>query len=122
MMTDSLQVCATLGKAIADAISNTGNAVTIIASSDMSHYVSDTAARTLDKKALDKILALDPEGLYNTVREESITMCGVIPVTTMLYAARLLGARDSTLIKYMTSGEISGDFDYVVGYAGLIIK
>jgi len=122
MMTDSLQVCSTLGKAIADAISNTGYAVTIIASSDMSHYVSDTAARTLDKKALDKILALDPEGLYNTVREESITMCGVIPVTTMLYAARLLDARDSTLIKYMTSGEVSGDFDYVVGYAGLIIK
>jgi len=49
-------------------------------------------------------------------------MCGVIPVTTMLYAARLLGARDSKLIKYMTSGEVSGEMDYVVGYAGLIIK
>ena len=122
MMTDSLQVCATLGRAIADAVSNTGYAVTIIASSDMSHYVSDTAARALDKKALDKILALDPEGLYNTVREEAITMCGVIPVTTMLYAACLLGAHDATLIKYMTSGEVSGDFDYVVGYAGLIIR
>jgi len=122
MMTDSLQACSTLGKAIADAVRNAGYAVTIIASSDMSHYVSDSYARTIDKKAVDKILALDPEGLYNTVRDESITMCGVIPVTTMLFAASLLGARDSTLIKYMTSGEVSGDLDYVVGYAGLIIK
>ena len=122
MMTDSLQVCSTLGRAIADAVSNADYAVTIIASSDMSHYVSDTAARVIDKKAIDKMLNLDPEGLYNTVRQEAITMCGVIPVTTMLYAARLLGASDSTLIKYMTSGEVSGDYDYVVGYAGLIIK
>ncbi len=122
MMTDSLQVCSTLGKAIADAVSNAAYDVTIIASSDMSHYVSDDVARTIDKKAIDKMLALDPEGLYNTVRQEAITMCGVIPVTTMLYAARLLGANDSTLIKYMTSGEVSGDFDYVVGYAGLIIR
>ena len=75
-----------------------------------------------NKKAIDKILALDPEGLYSTVRQEAITMCGVIPVTTMLYAARLLGADKSTLIKYMTSGEVSGDFDYVVGYAGMIIR
>jgi AmmeMemoRadiSam system protein B len=122
MMTDSLHVCSTLGEAIADAVGKADYAVTIIASSDMSHYVSDTAARTIDKKAIDKMLALDPEGLYNTVREEAITMCGVIPVTTMLYAARLLGANDATLIKYMTSGEVSGDLDYVVGYAGLIIK
>ncbi len=122
MMTDSLQTCAALGSAIADAVSHVPYDVTIIASSDMSHYVSDAAARSLDKKAIDKILSLDPEGLYNTVRKEAITMCGVIPVTTMLFAARLLGARDASLIKYMTSGEISGDLDYVVGYAGLIIK
>ncbi|UCH81652.1 MAG: AmmeMemoRadiSam system protein B [Nitrospiraceae bacterium] len=122
MMTDSLQVCSDLGRAIADTVKNAGYAVTIIASSDMSHYVSDSHARTMDKKAVDKILALDPEGLYQTVREEAITMCGVIPVTSMLYAARLLGARESKLIKYMTSGEVSGDFEYVVGYAGLIIR
>ena len=122
MMTDSLQVCSKLGRAIADAVSDADYDVTIIASSDMSHYVSDTAARSVDKKAIEKILDLDPEGLYNTVHQEAITMCGVIPVTAMLFAARLLGASDSTLVKYMTSGEVSGDYDYVVGYAGLIIK
>lgn len=122
MMTDSIQACSMLGKAIADTVSDADYPVTIIASSDMSHYVSDAAARTIDKKAVDKIMALDAEGLYNTVRKEAITMCGVIPVTTMLYAARQLGASESTLVKYMTSGEVSGDYDYVVGYAGLIIK
>jgi AmmeMemoRadiSam system protein B len=122
MMTDSLSVCSELGEAIAETISETEYPVTIIASSDMSHYVSDRTARSTDKKAIDRILALDPEGLYQTVRENAITMCGVIPVTTMLFAARKLGARDSRLIKYMTSGEVSGDYDYVVGYAGLIIK
>ncbi len=122
MMTDSIHVCSDLGKAIADAVSNAGYTVTIIASSDMSHYVSDAHARSQDKKAVDKILALDPEGLYKTVREDAISMCGFIPVTTMLYAVRLLGARESMLVKYMTSGEVSGDYDHVVGYAGLIIR
>ena len=122
MMTDSLDVCRSIGEAIAFVISNTSYPVTIIASSDMSHYVSDEAARKRDKLAIDKILALDPEGLYETVRKESITMCGAIPVTTMLFASQQLGAEKADLVRYMTSGEVSGDYDYVVGYAGLIIK
>ena len=65
---------------------------------------------------------MDPQGLYDTVREEGITMCGVIPATMMLFAAKKLGAGKSTLIKYMTSGEVSGDYDYVVGYAGIIVR
>ena len=75
-----------------------------------------------DRKAIDRVLALDPEGLYNTVRKEGITMCGFMPVTTMLFAARQLGAKKTELVKYMTSGEVSGDYDYVVGYAGMIIR
>ena len=74
-----------------------------------------------DRKAIERILAMDPEGLYHTVRKEKISMCGVMPVTTMLFAAKRLGAKESSLIKYMTSGEVSGDYDYVVGYAGVIV-
>ncbi len=122
MMTDSLEVCRLVGDAVADAVLAAEYPVTIVASSDMSHYVSDETARTKDKLAIDKISDLDPEGLYHTVRDESISMCGVIPVTTMLFAARKIGAKKASLTKYMTSAETSGDYDYVVGYAGLIIK
>ena len=122
MMTDSLDACRVVGEAVADTISECEYPITIVASSDMSHFVSDKTARSKDENAIKEIKNLDPEGLYHVVREQSISMCGVIPVTTMLFAAKKLDAGESHLIKYMTSAEVSGDYDYVVGYAGLIIK
>ena len=122
MMTDSLEICKTLGESIAEIIMGSTYPVTIVASSDMSHYVTDAVARPTDKRAIERILDIDPDGLYKTVREEAISMCGVVPVTTMLYAARKLGADKAELVKYMTSGEVSGDYNYVVGYAGVIIR
>jgi AmmeMemoRadiSam system protein B len=71
---------------------------------------------------MKEVLDLNPEGLYSVVLRERISMCGFIPATVMLYAALGLGAGGARLIKYSTSGEVSGDFDRVVGYAGIIIK
>lgn len=122
MMVDSMEACRIVGDAVADVVLEAEYPVTIVASSDMSHYVSDSVARAKDKSAINRIIELDPEGLFNTVKEEGISMCGVIPVTTMLFAAKKIGAKEASLIKYMTSGEVSGDYDYVVGYAGMIIK
>jgi len=122
MMTDSLDVCREVGEAIADVIQATEHSVLIAASSDMSHYETDATARRKDNMAIEKVLDMDPEGLYATVINENISMCGIIPVATMLYAARKLGAKESRLVKYMTSGETSGDYDQVVGYAGMIIS
>jgi len=122
IMAESLDVCKTVGEAIADVIRDIKHPVTIVASSDMTHYELDSVARTKDKKAIDEILSLDPEGLYKTVIKERISMCGFIPATTMLYAVKKLGAKDATLVKYMTSGDVSGDYTSVVGYAGIIIK
>ncbi|MFN3480971.1 MAG: AmmeMemoRadiSam system protein B, partial [Thermodesulfovibrionales bacterium] len=110
-----------IGEAIAKAIAQIGYPVVIIASSDMSHYVSDEIARRKDKMAINRVLQLDPEGLYNTVNTERISMCGYIPATIMLYASKALKAKEAKLIKYATSGDVSGDYDYVVGYAGIII-
>ena len=107
-----------LGHAIANVISDSGN-VLIIASSDMNHYESDAVTRIKDNKAIDKILALDPRGLHDVVQQEKITMCGFGPTVAMLTAARQLGARSAELVKYATSGDISGDRDMVVGYAGI---
>ncbi|UCD36265.1 MAG: AmmeMemoRadiSam system protein B [Nitrospiraceae bacterium] len=122
MMSLPLETCRIVGEALADIAEDSPYPVTIVASSDMSHYESDARARKKDRRAIERILALDPEGLYRTVKEEGISMCGVVPATTMLFAAVKQGAGEASLVKYMTSGEVSGDYDYVVGYAGIIIS
>src|SRR3989304_2688070 len=68
-------------------------------------------AKSLAHKAREKILALDPAGLHAVVKECGITMCGFAPAVTMLYAAMDLGATKATLVKYMNSGDTSGDYD-----------
>jgi AmmeMemoRadiSam system protein B len=122
LMTGSLDFCKTIGEILADTIKQAEYPVSIVASSDMSHYETDSSARVKDKKAIDEILSLNPEGLYETVIKESISMCGFIPATVMLYAVQKLGAEEAVLVKYMTSGDVSGDYDHVVGYAGILIR
>jgi hypothetical protein len=95
--------------------------VLIVASSDMSHYERAATAKEKDFKAIQRILELDPEGLYHAVREYGITMCGYGPAVAMLTACKLLGATKAELVKYANSGEVSGDYDQVVGYAGIIV-
>jgi AmmeMemoRadiSam system protein B len=118
----SLETCRCLGEGIARAVSEAGYPVLIVASSDMSHYLPDAEARRLDRLAMDQALALSPEGLHGVVRRMRISMCGFGPATAMLFAARLLGAASAELADYRTSGEVSGDFDRVVGYAGIVVR
>lgn len=96
--------------------------VLIIVSSDMSHYLPEAEAKEKDFMALEKILALDPEGLFDIVHSQNITMCGYAPAVMMLYATNALGAGEATLLKYTTSAEASGDYSHVVGYAGVAIR
>jgi len=95
--------------------------VLIVASSDMNHYEDDATTRIKDRKAIDKILALDARGLHETILNESISMCGFGPAVAMLTAANKLGAQKAELVQYATSGDISGDREKVVGYAGIVI-
>jgi MEMO1 family protein len=111
--------CAALGATVAEAARASG--ALIVASSDMTHYEPAEAARARDRLAIERILALDPEGLYDVVHREEISMCGIIPATVMLVAARLLGATRAELVRYGNSGEVSGDDDQVVGYAGIVV-
>jgi len=94
----------------------------IVASSDMSHYEPAAVAKEKDFKAIHRILDLDPEGLYRVIRDYGITMCGYGPATAMLAACRILGASSAELIKYTNSGEVSGDYERVVGYAGVVVR
>lgn len=111
-----------LGHAIADVVAAQPEPALIIASSDMNHYENDKITRVKDRKAIERILALDPRGLFDVVMNEDISMCGFGPTVAMLTAAKRLGASSAQLIKYATSGDVSGDRNAVVGYAGVAVS
>ena len=94
----------------------------IVISSDMSHYINAEEAGHQDRKAIDKMIDLDAEKLFNTVISEKISMCGFIPATLALMLLKELGAKKGILLSYTNSGETSGDFSQVVSYAGMIFK
>jgi len=119
---DEVETMQELGKGIAVSLKQFPRDALIVASSDLTHYEPQDAAEKKDKQAIAKIEALDPDGLWETVLRERITMCGVAPVSAMLFAAKELGAKSARLIKYRTSGDVTGDYDQVVGYGSLLIK
>ena|SRR5579859_165004 len=110
-----------LGKALADVIVAENDPILIVASSDMNHYESDPVTRAKDHRAIERILTLDPRGLFDVVTQQNISMCGLGAAVVMLTAARQLGAKSAELVKYATSGDISGDRGMVVGYAGVVV-
>lgn len=117
----SFEALSALGSAIGKRLADLAEPTLVIASSDMNHYESDSVTRVKDHRAIDQLLALDPRGLYDTVRDGNISMCGYGPATIMLTAARIMGATKAELIRYATSGDVSGDRDMVVGYAGIAV-
>jgi AmmeMemoRadiSam system protein B len=124
--TSNFDVLRGLGEALADVIADQEEQhrekVLIVASSDMNHYESDAVTRVKDHKAIERVLAMDARGLWEVVMNEDISMCGFGPTVVMLTAAKLLGATSATLVKYATSGDVSGDYESVVGYAGIIVE
>ena len=115
-------LCVQAAHDLATAIHEYGKSVLLVASSDMSHYESRESASSKDRLALQNIEKMNPKGLYETVLNNNITMCGIMPVTISLLTAIKLGATKAELVRYTDSGEASGDTRQVVGYAGLIIS
>jgi AmmeMemoRadiSam system protein B len=120
--TGQFDILEKLGEALADAVQAQGERILIIASSDMNHYENDSITRVKDHKAIERMLALDAAGLFDVVMKEEISMCGFGPAIAMLTATKRLGATSAELIKYATSGDVSGDREMVVGYAGLVVR
>jgi AmmeMemoRadiSam system protein B len=120
--TGQFETLSQLGETIADVIAARTEPILIVASSDMNHYESDAVTRIKDHSAIEPILALDARRLYDVVTEQHVSMCGFGPAVAMLTAARKLGAKSAALVKYATSGDISGDLDTVVGYAGIVVS
>jgi len=111
-----------LGQRLADGVKALRPDALIVASSDMTHYEPVAAAKQKDDLAIHKILGLDEDGLWHTVMKHRISMCGFAPTVAMLAACKALGAKKATLTKYQTSGDVSGDYDAVVGYAGVVVQ
>lgn len=120
----TLAIYREIGRALAKSIKDLKleKSVTIIASSDMTHYESQESAKKKDSLAIEAILKLDEEALMDNVTRFDISMCGYAPTVIMLVAAKELGATKARLAKYQTSGDAMGDYSSVVGYAGLIIS
>ncbi len=96
--------------------------VTLLVSSDMNHFLSHEKTVQKDKLALEAIEQLDPELLFRTVRENAISMCGVLPMTLGMAVCRELGATQAEITSYTTSAKASGNYSRVVGYAGAIVQ
>lgn len=120
--TDRFGALEELGHAVASVVKAQKDRVMILASSDMNHHESDAVTRVKDRKAIDAILALDARRLYETVRREEISMCGYGPAAAMITAARDLGAKKASLVRYATSADATGNVEDVVGYAGITVE
>ena len=119
--TEAFEALELLGEARAGTVQAAARPVLVVASSDMNHFENDERTRIKDRRAIDRVLALEPRGLYDTVRQERISMCGYCPTVAMLIAAKRLGATQAELVRYGTSADASGDYSRVVGYAGMVV-
>ena len=117
----SLELCREIGEACERVARESDVPLQILASSDMNHYESRETGRRKNEKALERIRKVDPEGLFATVLAESISMCGFLPATALLFAARARGVRNVEVIAQADSGDRTGDTASVVGYAGIVL-
>ncbi|MBC7261264.1 MAG: AmmeMemoRadiSam system protein B [Chloroflexi bacterium] len=108
-----------LGQALAKAIGK--EPVLLVASTDLSHFHRYDIAVRLDQLVLDHITAYDPEGLARTLAMQKAEACGGGPVMAVMVAAQKLGANRAVLLKYMNSGDVTGDRSSVVGYAAVAL-
>ncbi len=122
LATDDWDVCQALGQALASVARTWPEPVSLIASSDMTHYESAESAEAKDRVALAKVAALDGRGLLEVCRRGGITMCGRAPAAAILEAARTLGAKQAAVVDYRHSGMVTGDDRHVVAYAGVVIE
>jgi len=114
--------CRAIGQAIAQVVAGWPEPVLLVDSTDLNHYESHAETERKDRLAIDAIRALDPDALWRAVQNHDISMCGLAPTLALLHAAPALGIQEARLVRHGTSGEASGHYDAVVGYAGLVLR
>jgi len=110
-----------LAEKIEAAIRLTKRDIRIVASSDFSHYVPEAKAKSDDLYAIEPLTTLDTVEFYRRIEERRVTACGYGPITAMVTACSRLGAKSAKLIRYATSGDVTGDTREVVGYAAITV-
>jgi hypothetical protein len=119
MMLQDLKTSRDVGKSVGKACIDED--VIIIASTDFTHYEPQERAKKKDRVAINAIMKMDADELQSVVQTQNITMCGVGPVTSAIIAAKALGATQCKLASYTTSGDVTGDYGAVVGYASILM-
>lgn len=114
MGTQDRETCFGLGDALGKVLKGTNSL--IIASSDLSHFYSDDAARRLDGIVVRDVEHFDENKLFEDIQQKKCEACGAGPIISAIIASKLMGASSAKVLSYHTSGEVSGDFDEVVGY------
>ncbi len=114
------QACEGLGMALAEVLSD-GKSCLLVASSDLSHFYTETEARILDQRMLQQVAAFDPEGVIRTEDQGMGFACGRAAIATMLVAARARSANCAQIVGYGTSADTTGDRGRVVGYGAAAI-
>lgn len=109
-----------VGEAVAKVLA--GKNGVIIASSDMTHYEPQESANRKDRMVLEAVMAMDKDKLYSVVKAQRISACGYGPMAALITAAKILGATEAKLLCYKTSGDVTGDYSSVVGYAAVCFK
>ena len=112
-----------LGSAISDTVNeciSNGDEFMLIASSDFTHYESNSEAHRKDSQLIKSILSLDITAFYYTLRQYNVSACGYGAIATVMVAAKNLGATRGELIRYATSGDVTGDKSSVVGYSSIL--
>ncbi|MEM2901897.1 MAG: MEMO1 family protein [Candidatus Bathyarchaeia archaeon] len=117
MMMQDLETSREVAEAVYKAVQ--GLNYIVLASTDMTHYEPQSEAKKKDGEAIKSILTLDEEGLHNVINRLNVSMCGYGPVTVFIRAMKLDKALNVTLLKYATSGDVTGDVGAVVGYAAV---
>jgi hypothetical protein len=106
-----------VGQAVAKTIM--GKNAIVIASSDMTHYESQSEAEKQDRLALKAVETMDEAKFFSIIEEHNVTACGYGPIAALISAAKILGAKEAKLLCYKTSGDVIGDYSSVVGYAAM---
>ena len=119
MMLQDLETSMEIGDAIAKASVETG--AMLIASSDWTHYEPYESAKKKDMEAIEAVLEMDEKKFQDVIEERNVSACGYGPVTAVLYASKILGAKQAKLLSYQTSGDTGGDKSSVVGYAAIAL-
>lgn len=116
-----LDSCKVVGKAIANIIKKQKGKWVVLASSDFSHYIPQELAKETDRPLIKSIEKLDADEFFSRINLKNASVCGYGPIAVGITAAKDLGAKKGKLLKYATSGDATGEYGSVVGYASIIL-